>query len=69
MLTRIYNHIQPGGHAEFLEYAFEIVGSDNTAEAFNQASSFPKLHPECCRRRCYAWKRPALGPQAQELDG
>lgn len=40
LLTRIYNNLQPGGHAEFLEYAFEFVGTDATADAFYQASSF-----------------------------
>lgn len=43
MLTRIYNHLRPGGYAEFLEYAFEFVGADAAAEAVYQASSFARF--------------------------
>lgn len=43
MLTRIYNNLRPGGHAEFLEYAFEFVGTDATAKACYEASSFRNL--------------------------
>ncbi|KAJ4392151.1 hypothetical protein N0V93_005774 [Gnomoniopsis smithogilvyi] len=43
MLKRIFYHLRPGGHAEFLEYAFEIVGADPAADTLYQASSLAKF--------------------------
>lgn len=49
MIAKIHAHLRPGGFAEFLDFAFEIVGADAAAEAFYQASSYAKYIRYCVR--------------------
>lgn len=47
IISRVYDHLRPGGYAEFLDFAFEIVGVDDAAEALYQASSLARFI-RCC---------------------
>lgn len=47
MIAKVHEHLHPGGIAEFLDFAFEIVGADAQAEAFYQASSYAKYIRYC----------------------
>lgn len=39
MIARVYDHLQPGGWAEFHDFAFELVGEDEKANQFFQQSA------------------------------
>lgn len=47
MIARVHEHLRPGGHAEFLDFAFEVVGADEAAERAFQASSFARFLGLC----------------------
>lgn len=47
MMARVHEHLRPGGHAEFLDFAFELVGADDEAEARYQGSSLARF-VRCC---------------------
>lgn len=39
MIARMYDHLQPGGWAEFHDFAFELIGENPEAEATFQTSA------------------------------
>lgn len=47
MIARVHEHLRPDGHAEFLDFAFELVGADDAAEALYAASSLARFI-RCC---------------------
>lgn len=47
MIARVYEHLRPGGHAEFLDFAFEMVAADDGAELVFAASTLRRFLELC----------------------
>lgn len=43
MISRVYDHLQPGGWAEFHDFGFELVGEDEKANELFQTSAVQKF--------------------------
>lgn len=42
MISKVFDNLKPGGWAEFQDYAWELIGSDEKAEAVVQSSAVLK---------------------------